>query len=1243
MPDRLKPILAVIAWAIIALGALVPPPCLAANSDYADLPPFISMDIIPNVLLVTDFSGSMQGQAYYNNDFDGYSSAQVIDYGDKGEITTNYDSATTYYGYFDSTKYYSYNSTQKYWEIDTGTSFVSPQVGDKNSLSGNFLNFLVTTRVDAVLKNLIGGKAECPATETYCILRSQGARRWVEVDNLNANCYVRPESYDSGSYLTKDVLISVEDVGGSSTIGTFSDRYARVKIDAADRTGIIQENFSKVRFAFIPYADSSNSTASEGRIKYGVHQNDISALITAIEGTIPYSGTHTGDALKEAYYYLTQSSSAQSYNSSYISIDTKIDPLYQEKPDGTVEPSWCRKNFVVLISDGEWNGSTDPDTWAHNLHIDDLRTKTDPSGKNDKFPGDQNADVYSLFAFSSDVSGEQAMKTIAAFGGYQDVSGGTDGTPYTLTEGTDSKTNVFPRTNCTSGGTYNAACEEWDSKDKNGSPDTFYYADNGQAMATALSDIFESMRVGTSSGTAVTALTSRVSAGNVVAQAAFYPDKEFDDNKTVVWIGDVFGEWYLNGYIPDASGTSVLVQNIREDYVNRFSLDVVTPGTEKGGDRILEYIINNKDLTINAYDSNKYGTKLDTTVDKAYDGIEAMSNLFDCGEQLMEREPSNRTIYGVDENDNFIEFTSANAGQFDSLLGSSASDYPSCLVSSGTPQYGNLIDYTRGEEITNCRPRVTSSSTTQENVWKIGDIIYSTPTIVEYKDYSMVYVGSNGGMLHAFRMGFIKNLGKPLNPAQLCNDNSATPSPCSTDKIGKEEWAFVPKDAMPYLRYMADPDYDHMYAVDLKPFIVNIGSQIILIGGMRFGGATDSTSTDAVNPPSDVPSTVGRSAYYALDITDPLNPKYLWRYAPDGMGFTFSGPAFIKRKDAKNNWHYFITFASGPTSYEGTSSQDLQIFTVDLFTGAELDVYGDKSNELGINNAFGGRLFTNGLDVNNDGQTDFIFLGYTGNADGAYNKMTGGVIKIWTGSEKPTNWDYDKTYLTFNSSPITAPIRAMDCFPDQLSFPFLYIGTGRYFVSNDATQDSLGDINYLYGVPFNYAADNTVIKGGSSVNSSNNASALTCETLDKINTNPNQAAWHIPLLEAGGNYLRERCYSDPTTTEHNIVFFDTAQPTDVVCECGGRSRSWAVNCASGMGITSQLCTDPTKYVVDQKIQFKYLVQLSGGDIQQHKDTEFSEDSGRTTKWQEGVPAEQGGLPTFPPGSMIGTILYWKQW
>ncbi len=78
--------------------------------------------------------------------------------------------------------------------MDTTTSYKKKEPGDVDSLSGNFLNFIVSSRIDAVLKSLIGGKADCPAGKNYCILKPQGASHTIKDGNLKAKCYVRPQS-----------------------------------------------------------------------------------------------------------------------------------------------------------------------------------------------------------------------------------------------------------------------------------------------------------------------------------------------------------------------------------------------------------------------------------------------------------------------------------------------------------------------------------------------------------------------------------------------------------------------------------------------------------------------------------------------------------------------------------------------------------------------------------------------------------------------------------------------------------------------------------------------------------------------------------------------------------------------------------------------------------------------------------------------------------------------------------------
>ncbi len=172
-------------------------------------------------------------------------------------------------------------------------------------------------------------------------------------------------------------------------------------------------------------------------------------------------------------------------------------------------------------------------------------------------------------------------------------------------------------------------------------------------------------------------------------------------------------------------------------------------------------------------------------------------------------------------------------------------------------------------------------------------------------------------------------------------------------------WAFIPKNALPYLRYIMDPEYCHVYTVDLSPFIfdASIGApgsgdisgntrdvsswRTILIGGMRYGGACrNSTGScnsttgglpDCVKTPS---SGVGYSSYFALDITDSLAypddpvghpPQLLWEFSNDNLGFATTGPAVVRPGDQDKNGKWFVVFGSGPTGPIDTTNNSSSV------------------------------------------------------------------------------------------------------------------------------------------------------------------------------------------------------------------------------------------------------------------------------------------------------------------------------
>jgi hypothetical protein len=82
-----------------------------------------------------------------------------------------------------------------------------------------------------------------------------------------------------------------------------------------------------------------------------------------------------------------------------------------------------------------------------------------------------------------------------------------------------------------------------------------------------------------------------------------------------------------------------------------------------------------------------------------------------------------------------------------------------------------------------------------------------------------------------------------------------------------------------------------------------------------------------------------------------------------------------------------------------------------------------------------------------------------------------------------------------------------------------------------------------------------------------------------------------------------------------------------------------LNCASGWSLQDDSCD---RFAIDTS-EFKFLVQLSGGDIKEYGADAFSEEGGRATPYSPGVSAEEGGIPSFSPGALAGKIIYWREW
>jgi type IV pilus assembly protein PilY1 len=135
------------------IGAFAATTALGGVIALTDAPLFLNASAPPLVMLAMSNDEELYHKAY--TDFD--------DVDGDGLIDTNYKDTINYYGYFDSAKCYTYTDPN-FVPVGLAANPTSPQtVGHKCSgsssgrWSGNFLNWVTMTRMDALRKVLFGG------------------------------------------------------------------------------------------------------------------------------------------------------------------------------------------------------------------------------------------------------------------------------------------------------------------------------------------------------------------------------------------------------------------------------------------------------------------------------------------------------------------------------------------------------------------------------------------------------------------------------------------------------------------------------------------------------------------------------------------------------------------------------------------------------------------------------------------------------------------------------------------------------------------------------------------------------------------------------------------------------------------------------------------------------------------------------------------------------------------------------
>ncbi len=828
--------------------------------------------------------------------------------------------------------------------------------------------------------------------------------------------------------------------------------------------------------------------------------------------------------------------------------------------DTTKPPSQykCQKNNVLLITDGmsttDLNSSVNAVVSSYNDgdgQYDTMASATCP-----KFAGSRNVDDLSWLAKHKNIKNftetplstdpEINQKTIDTYVVFNGVASADPGecNPDTL----------MSQTATNGGGTYQRA-------------------ENPDQLRQALYDAFLAISGATASGTAVSVLATTGEGEGAIYQAYFYPSKK---------TGALEAKWtgYLQGLFVDAYG------NLREDTNLNDTLDLDSDLVVKmwydSNNKItyLDRFLDNGDGILNCTDNNSDGRLETCSNGDSYSNtliFDNVSPIWEAGKLLFSRSQTLRKINTTIDGSTLIDATPA----FNGFVDTNASNLRPYLRASDNTEAANIINYIRGANISGYREReLTIGGATA--TWKLGDIVYSSPSTAgrpienynfRYNDTTydnfktthenrrnVVYVGANDGMLHAFNAGFYDK-----------TDHTFTDG--TGHIIGEELWAFIPKDILPHLEWLTDPNYTHVYYNDLKPKITDMkifsaGWGTILIGGMRFGGK-DICVTDDFGSGSAEDRTF-RSAYFAFDVTDPLNPRLLWTFTDSGLGLTSSYPAIVRirtnpalsNSDDPGRW--YAVFGSGPTAFDGSSTFAGNVYVLDLNSGSNGVITSWTLNTnywkfpTGDSNAFMADAIA--LDVNTDYTHDAVYLGETYSGGGKMFRLVTKGTTLSTGNE----WELS---TLFNAArPITASASAAK---DSKGNLWIYFGTGKFIHTSDkATTDQqtfygIKDICWISG---NYGCTTTVLKAdllpvsGSSVTvGGGTVSGITgvtnwTELLDEIKI---KNGWYLDFSHTG-----ERNYVKPLILG-GLVAWATYIPSTDICTPEGESYAYAVYYETG--------------------------------------------------------------------------------
>jgi type IV pilus assembly protein PilY1 len=459
----------------------------------------------------------------------------------------------------------------------------------------------------------------------------------------------------------------------------------------------------------------------------------------------------------------------------------------------------------------------------------------------------------------------------------------------------------------------------------------------------------------------------------------------------------------------------------------------------------------------------------------------------------------------------------------------------------------DFVDYLRGSRLYENKENNTRRLfRSREHV--LGAIINGKPLYVgmptfsytdnnysEFRDskqnsrQAMIYAAANDGMLHAFNA-----------------DN------------GKEEWAFIPSAVLPNLVQYADYKFsdNFNYLLDGSPVAGDICPnaptnpctanqwRTILVGGLGGGGRQ----------------------FYALDITDPINPKALWEFdnnywndtnsVSKNLGYAFGNP--IITKQANGQW--IVALTSG---YNNVNPGDGKgyLYILDAHTGELIKTIPTHS---GLTTSPSGLAQINSWVNSVFDNTSLRFYG--GDLNGKLWRFDNNNIIPPIAEEAV---EIASLIYAGKSQPITIKPELSEIQHSGLSIPLVSIATGKYLGFSDIGDTSVQSVytfkDNLSSVGLGRMRDRTDIVRiimSEVANVTSPQRKVADQTVDWILN----SGWSLDLI-VGDRKTGERVTLD-IDQQSGVLQFVSNVPSTTPCVFNGESWFYNINYKTGTYVST---------------------------------------------------------------------------